>query len=100
MFDSVLEENIPRRRLGRGAMMSFAVHALLVGLARSVSSRPKADHEKWRAVTFFNPAPPPPPPPPPPAGGGAKKPKTEKKIQKKPDTAAQPTTKKKTQRER
>ena len=25
MFDSVLEENIPRRRLGRGAMMSFAV---------------------------------------------------------------------------
>ena len=45
--------------------MSFAVHALLLGLAVYVSSRPKADHEKVRAVTFFNPAPPPPPPPPP-----------------------------------
>src|SRR6202050_2465691 len=92
MFDSVLEENIPRRRLGRGAMMSFAVHALLLGLALYVSSRPKADHEKLRAVTFSNPAPPPPPPPPPPAGGGQKKPKTEhKKIEKKPDTVVQTT---------
>jgi periplasmic protein TonB len=73
-------------------MMSFAVHALLLGLAIYVSSRPKADHEKLRAVTFFNPAPPPPPPPPPPAGGGQKKPKTEhKKIEKKPDTVVQTT---------
>jgi protein TonB len=69
-------------------MMSFAVHALLLGLAVYASSRPKAATEKLRAVTFINAAPPPPPPPPPPpAGGGAKKPKTEpKKVQKKPDT--------------
>jgi len=87
MFDSVLEQNIPKRKLGRGAMMSFAVHALLLGLAVYASSRPKAATEKLRAVTFINAAPPPPPPPPPPAGGGAKKPKTEqKKVQKKPDT--------------
>jgi protein TonB len=91
MFDSVLGENIPKRRLGRGALMSIGVHVLLVGLAVYASSRPKAGPEKLRAVTFFNPAPPPPPPPPPPAGGGAvKKPKTEqKKIPKKPDTVVQ-----------
>src|SRR5580704_1538056 len=94
MFDSVLEENIPRRRLGRGAVMSFAVHAVLLGLVLYISSRPKSDGaEKVRAVTFFN-SPPPPPPPPPPAGGGAvrQKPKTEqKKIPKKPDTVVQTT---------
>ena len=75
MFESVLEQNIPRRRLGRGALVSFGVHALLLGLALYISSRPKSDGpEKLRAVTFFNP-PPPPPPPPPPAGGGAVRPK-------------------------
>ena len=34
MFDSVLEQNIPRRRLGRGAAMSFAVHAVISGAGR------------------------------------------------------------------
>jgi protein TonB len=94
MFDSVLEQNIPRRRLGRGALMSFAVHAVILGLVLYVSSRPKHAQETLRAVTFFNSAPPPPPPPPPPAGGGAvrQKPKTEqKRIPKKPDTVVQTT---------
>jgi protein TonB len=89
MFDSVLERNIPPRRLGRGALMSFAVHGLLLALALYVSSRPKSDrNEKLRAVTFFSP--PPPPPPPPPAGGGAQVKKPEpKKVIKKPDTVVQ-----------
>jgi protein TonB len=93
MFESVLEQNIPRRRLGRGAMFSFAFHAALLGLAIYISSRPKSDdHEKVRAVTFFNPPPPPPPPPPPAGGGAVHKPKTEpKKIPKKPDTVVQTT---------
>lgn len=92
MFDSVLDENVPKRKLGRGALMSFGVHALLLGLAVYASSRPKAGPEKLRAVTFFNPAPPPPPPPPPAGGGAVKKPKTEqKKIPKKPDTVVQTT---------
>ncbi len=92
MFDSVLEQNIPRRKLGRGAIASFAIHAVLLGAVLYISSRPKAPtEEKIRAVTFFNP-PPPPPPPPPPAGGGAqRKPKTEPKKPKKPDTVVQPT---------
>ena len=92
MFDSVLEQNIPRRKLGRGAIMSFVVHAIILGAVIYVSSRPKTDDsEKVRAVTFFNPpAPPPPPPPPPPAGGGSRKPKTEpKKVPKKPDTVVE-----------
>ena len=91
MFESVLEQNIPRRRLGRGAILSITGHVLLVALALYVSSRPKTGgQEKLRAVTFFNP-PPPPPPPPPPAGGGSKpKTKTEpKKVIKKPDTVVQ-----------
>jgi len=92
MFDSVLEQNIPRRKLGRGALISFGIHALLFGLAIYISSRPKVEEEKPRTVTFFNPAPPPPPPPPPPAGGGAtRKPRTEPKKPKKPDTVVQTT---------
>src|SRR5260370_12419523 len=88
MFDSVLERNIPPGRLGRGALMSLAVHGLLLALALYVSSRPKSDrHEKFRTVTFFSP---PPPPPPPPAGGGAQVKKPEpKKVIKKPDTVVQ-----------
>jgi periplasmic protein TonB len=88
MFDSVLERNIPPRRLGRGALMSFAVHAALLALALYISSRPKSDrNEKLRTVTFFSP---PPPPPPPPAGGGAQVRKPEpKKVIKKPDTVVQ-----------
>jgi len=93
MFDSVLEQNIPRRKLGRGALASFAVHAILLGAVVYISSRPKeATEEKIRAVTFFNPPPPPPPPPPPAGGGATRKPRTEpKKTPKKPDTVVQPT---------
>src|SRR5260370_40816603 len=85
MFDSVLERNIPPRRLGRGALMSLAVHGLLLALALYVSSRPKSDrHEKLRTVTVFSP---PPPPPPPPAGGCSRFKKPEPtKLLKQPDT--------------
>ena len=87
MFESALEQNIPRRQLGRGAILSIAAHGVLIGLALYISSRPSTHgQEKLREVTFFNP-PPPPPPPPPPAGGGSTAKKTEaKKIIKKPDT--------------
>jgi protein TonB len=89
MFDSVLEQNIPRRRLGRGALMSFGVHAFFLALAIYVGSRPKVEEPKTRAVTFFNP-PPPPPPPPPPAGGGAVKSQPKKPTPtKKPNTVVQ-----------
>ena len=91
MFDSVLEQNIPRRKLGRGALISFGIHALLFGLAIYISSRPKVEEEKPRTVTFFNPAPPPPPPPPPAGGGATRKPRTEPKRPKKPDTVVQTT---------
>lgn len=68
-------------------MLSIVAHAVLIGLALYISSRPSAHaSEKVRAVTFFAP-PPPPPPPPPPAGGGAQPKKVEpKKVVKKPDT--------------
>jgi protein TonB len=91
MFESVLEQNIPKRRLGRGAMLSIGVHVLLLGLALYISSRPKSGgEEKLRSVTFFNPPPPPPPPPPPAGGGGVKPKKTEpRKVIKKPDTVVQ-----------
>jgi protein TonB len=88
MFESALEQNTPRRRLGRGAILSIVAHGVIIGLVLYISSRPSSHvQEKLRAVTFFNP-PPPPPPPPPPAGGGSLQPKkTEpKKVIKKPDT--------------
>ena len=88
MFDSVLEQNIPRRPLGRGALLSIAVHVALVALALYVSSRPKLLEKKERIVTFL--APPPPPPPPPPAGGSAK-PKVEHKTIVKPKDTVVPT---------
>jgi periplasmic protein TonB len=85
MFESALELNIPRRQLGRGAVLSIVAHGVLIGLALYISSRPSTHHEKLRELTFFNPPPPPPPPPPP--GGGSKAKKVEpKKIIKKPDT--------------
>src|SRR3982751_2431059 len=88
MFDSVLERNLPRRQIGRGAALSFVVHAVLIGLTLYLSSRPHKQLEKdLRAVTFLNAPPPPPPPPPPPAGGGTTHPKkVEQKVIKKPDT--------------
>jgi periplasmic protein TonB len=91
MFDSVLEQNLPRRQIGRGASFSLGVHALLVVLVVYLSSRPHKELEKnLRAVTFMNAPPPPPPPPPPPAGGGQQKPKVEPKtIIKKPDTVVE-----------
>ena len=89
MFESALEQNIPRRQLGRGAILSIAAHGVLIGLALYLSSRPSTHQEALRTVTFFNP-PPPPPPPPPPAGGGSKAKKVEpKKIIKKPDTVVE-----------
>src|SRR6266480_1298205 len=47
--------------IGRGAALSFVVHAVLIGLTLYLSSRPHKQLEKdLRAVTFLN-APPPPP---------------------------------------
>jgi periplasmic protein TonB len=95
MFDSVLAQNVPRRQVGRGAILSVVVHVVLIAAAVYISSRPHEDEKKSaRKVMLFNP---PPPPPPPPAGGGAvTKPKVEKKkVIKKPDTVIQ-TTKKET----
>ncbi len=93
MFDAVLESNGPRRPIGRGALTSIAVHAVLIAGAIYISAHSHDDKPKTeREVTFFNPpAPPPPPPPPPPGGGGAKShSKVEpKKIIKKPDTVIQ-----------
>ena len=93
MFDSVLAQNVPRRQVGRGAVLSFVVHVVVVAAALYISSRPHEEEKKdARRVMLFNP---PPPPPPPPAGGGAvTKPKVEKKkIIKKPDTVIQTTKK-------
>lgn len=93
MFDSVLAQNVPRRQVGRGAVLSFVVHVVVVAAALYISSRPHEEERKdARKVMLFNP---PPPPPPPPAGGGAvTKPKVEKKkIIKKPDTVIQTTKK-------
>src|SRR6516162_7294379 len=94
MFDSVLERNLPRRQVGRGATLSFGIHAFLIVAAVYLSSRPHKELEKdLRAVTFLNAPPPPPPPPPPPAGGGSQKPKVEHKVIKKPDTVVEATKK-------
>jgi protein TonB len=89
MFDSVLERNLPRRQVGRGAIVSAGIHAALIVLGFYLSSRPRHEAEKdLRAVMFFNP--PPPPPPPPPGGGGMSKPKVEHKtVVKKPDPVVQ-----------
>jgi protein TonB len=92
MFDSVLAHNVPRRQIGRGAILSFVVHVGLIALAVYISSRPPSEEKKAaRKVMLFNP----PPPPPPPAGGGAvTKPKVEhKKVIRKPDTVVQTTKK-------
>jgi periplasmic protein TonB len=79
MFDSIVEEKRGARHLGKGAVASIAVHALLLGgVIYAGRSLPKIV-EQARTVTFFDP-PAPPPPPPPPAGGGA--PKVEKKPKK------------------
>ena len=93
MFDSVLAHNVPRRQIGRGAVLSFVAHVAIVALALYISSRPhEEDKKSTRKVMLFNS---PPPPPPPPAGGGAvTKPKVEhKKVIKKPDTVVQTTKK-------
>lgn len=91
MFDAVLEGSGPRRPIGRSAIVSIGVHALLLAGALYLSSRAHDDKPKIdRVVTFFNP-PPPPPPPPPPAGGGQRThARVEpKKVIKKPDTVVQ-----------
>ncbi|HEX3695423.1 MAG TPA: energy transducer TonB [Polyangia bacterium] len=93
MFDSVLAHNVPRRQIGKGAILSFTAHVAVIALALYISSRPhEEDKKNTRKVMLFNP---PPPPPPPPAGGGAvTKPKVEhKKVIKKPDTVVQTTKK-------
>ncbi len=92
MFDAVLESHGPRRPLGRGALVSLAVHGVLIAGAVYLSAHSGGGQAKVeRVVTFFNPPAPPPPPPPPPGGGGARPhPKTEpKKVIKKPDTVVQ-----------
>ena len=92
MFDAVLESHGPRRPIGRGALVSLAVHGVLIAGAVYLSAHGGDNKQKVdRVVTFFNPpAPPPPPPPPPPAGGASHPHKTEpKKVIKKPDTVVQ-----------
>jgi protein TonB len=97
MFDSVLERNLPRRQVGRGASLSLGLHAALVVAAVFLSTRPHKKVEKdLRAVTFFNPPPPPPlpppPSPPPPALAAGDSPRTKiehKPIAKKPDTVVE-----------
>ena len=72
MFDSIVEERRSARHLGKGALGSILVHALVLGgVIYAGRALPKVVEEA-RTVTFFDP-PPPPPPPPPPAGGSSVK---------------------------
>ncbi len=67
MFDAVLNRsNVPKSRFGAGTVVSFGVHAAVVGLVVYLSTRPQPIQEDFSEVRFFQVAPPPPPPPPPP----------------------------------
>lgn len=82
MFDSVLlRENLPKSRLGAGAVITIAVHAALIAVALWFSAHPDVEELQTPEVKFFAAAPPAPPPPPP-AGGAT--PKVEKKEKRKP----------------
>src|SRR5437868_472457 len=52
MFDSVLERNLPRRQVGRGASFSLAFHAVLVVGAVYLSSRPHGQLGSTQAIPF------------------------------------------------
>jgi periplasmic protein TonB len=82
VFDSVLQRgNLPKSRLGSGAVITVAVHAAVLALAVWISSQPVEELKQDAEVKFFAAPPPPPPPPPPPAGAAHH---VEKKVEKKP----------------
>src|SRR5256885_17216353 len=82
MFDSVLARNqLPRSRLGAGAVITVFIHAAVAGSVLWLTAHPLNTEEEISEVKFFS-THPAPPPPPPPAGSAAKV--EEKKVEKKP----------------
>lgn len=95
MFDAVLERQVSTsRKLGQGAVVSVAIHALLIGGFIVISARvgQAVKDNVFTDVKLVVAAPPPPPPPPPPPA--ATKKKTEKTARKK-DTIVKADDKKK-----
>lgn len=89
MFDSVCGHgNVPKGRLGTGAVVSVLLHVVLIAGSLWLSTRPPPEEKKDVSVTFFAaaPLPPPPPPPPPPK----KRSPDQKPKVKKPDVIVQP----------
>src|SRR6185503_8714525 len=55
MFESVLEQNLPPRQIGRGASVAIGAHAVILVAAVYLSARPAPVIEKpIRALTIFS----------------------------------------------
>jgi protein TonB len=77
MFDSVVQPQRPKGRLGVGAFVSVFMHVSAVAFAFWLTQHVPAARDKEVPVTFVRPAAPPPPPPPPAARSS--RPKTKPK---------------------
>src|SRR5215831_17179963 len=91
MFDAVLKRsNVPRRRIGTGAIVSVLLHAAGLAALIWISTRPELSrNEKDVSVKFVVP-PPPAPPPPPPVSSKKTVEVRERKALHKPETVVQP----------
>lgn len=91
MFDFVLTGGeVPKSRFGVGAVISIAVHAMLVAIVFYFTTRPAPEKPQDLEVRFFAAPPMLPPPPAPLPAGQPTTPRSETKILKKPRVIIQP----------